>query len=181
MAVNELETDDIIQSLILLDKQPGWEFAIDIEGAPDELGTLAKDLEYEPITINVEEMNYGAQQFTMPVNQERVTINVTLRDTKDKKLYKWCKEIAAKVVHSDGTFGIPAEYVRRVTIFSLTNKEEDKSPDEYYMIFTNVGSLNRDRASKDFFEFPITITQFKTSGLGQSKYTQSIITAAETL
>ncbi|MCP4752653.1 MAG: hypothetical protein GY866_17340 [Proteobacteria bacterium] len=166
MAVSEEDTIiEYVEELVSTPKQPAWEFAIEIETAPDEFDTLAKDLSYEPITINVEERNYGAQQVATPVNQERVVLTVTLRGDKNKKLYNWCKKLAAKIVHSDGTFGIPSEYVVRVRIYSSTNKDDDPDPDEFHMIFTNVGAINPDRAANsDYLEFPVTFSQYKTSG-----------------
>ena len=184
MAVSlEDYTEKLVNEFAEQDKQPAWEFAIEIEDAPKELNILAKDLSYEPITINVEEKNYGAQQVTTPIGQERVTLTVTLRDTKKKVLYNWCKKLAAEITHSDGTFGIPAEYVKEVTIFSSTNIEEDGDPDVYYMIFTNVGEISKDRSSREYMEFPITMTQYKTSGFEKidNGFSTAIMNAAQNL
>jgi len=164
MAVDEgTFIEQCVDELVSLDKQGAWEFCVEIEDAPDEMDILAKDISYEPITINVEEKNYGSVQVAPPMNADRVTLTMTVRDTKDKKLYNWFKWLASQIVHSDGTFGIPVEYVKRVRIFSSTDKS-DPDPDEFYMVFTNIGEMSKDRTSKEHFEFPITWSQYKTSG-----------------
>ncbi len=166
MAVSDIQDIEIqVEALVQVNKRPAWEFAIDIDGAPGELDILARDLSYEPITINVEERNFGSQQVTMPSGTERTTLVITLRDTRDKKLYQWCNKVASEVAHSDGTFGLPENYVKEVTIYSTTSKDDDPSPDTYKMIFTNVGAINPDRSAKDqYLEFPITMTEYKTGG-----------------
>lgn len=160
----ETFTEQCVDELVALKKQGSWEFCVEIEDAPAEFDILVKDLNYEPITINVEEKNFGSVQIAPPINAERVTLTMTVRDTKDKKLYKWLTQLAGKIVHSDGTFGIPYEYVKRVRIFSSTNKADDPDPDEWYMVFTNVGEISKDRSSKEYLEFPTTWSQYKTSG-----------------
>ncbi len=166
MAVNEIRfTERQVESLVTTSKRPAWEFAIDIEGAPPELDLLARDLSYEPFGITLEEKNYGSQQVSLPVNNERLSLTITLRDTKDKKLYTWCKQKASEIIHSDGTFGLPAEYVKQVVIYSTSDKTADPDPDVFYMIFTAIGAINPDRSARgQFLEFPITMTQYKTTG-----------------
>jgi hypothetical protein len=172
MAVDE-ETfvQQCVDELVSLDKQGAWDGCLEIEDAPVEFDILIKDWSYEPITINVEEKNYGSVQVAPPMNAERVTLTMTARDTKNKKLYKWLKWLASQIVHSDGTFGIPFQYVKRVRVFSSTNKDDDPDPDEFFMIFTNIGEMSKDRSSREHFEFPITWSQYKTSGFEQESDT----------
>ncbi len=164
MIYEEDYIEEQVEMLVQTEKRPAWEFAIEIDGAPDVLDILAKDLSYEPVTINLGEKNYGSQQVSMPLATERTTLVLTVRDTKYKWLYHWCKEWAGKIANTDGTFGLPEEYVKTVTIYSNSNKAEDPWPTKYQMMLTNVGAINPDRSSRNqYLEFSITLTEYKTS------------------
>ncbi|MBU2648431.1 hypothetical protein KKI24_27240 [bacterium] len=170
MAVSEESyMEQLIDEFVVIERSGAWEFAIEIEDGPNDavsskmIDTLAKDISYEPITINVEEKNYGSQQVALPMNQERVTATITLRDDKKKTNYRWCKQEAGKIIHDDGTFGVPIEYVKRFRFYSTTDKSDE--PDEWGMFITNVGEISRDRSSKEHLQFTITVTQFKTSSV----------------
>lgn len=164
MIYEDKYVEDAVESLVQTEKRSSWEFAIEIEGAPDQLDILAKDLNYEPVTIGMQEKNFGSQQVSMPTATERTTLVLTVRDTKYKLLYHWCKSWAGEIARSDGTFGLPEQYVKAVTIYSNSNKLEDPWPTKYQMMLTNVGAINPDRSSRNqYLEFPITLTEYKTS------------------
>ncbi len=70
------------------------------------------------------------------------------------------------MVSSDGTFGLPIDYVKRVRVYSSTNPPEDPKPtvdyDEYYMFVTAISGFKPDRSSNEFFEFTVTLHELKS-------------------
>lgn len=165
MSVSEVEfMAQQVESYLKRNIRSAWEFTIDIEGAPDELNIYARDLSYDPIAINVADYAIGSKQFSLPDSTEKNTLVVTVRDTQEKKLYNWCKEWAADIVHTDGTFGIPIKYLKKIMVYSTTDKAKDPSPDIFPdMMLTNLGAINPDRSNRTgYLEFQITLTQYKT-------------------
>lgn len=166
---------EAFDSFILANKQRAWDFALEIEGAPNELNILAKNISYEPVTINTGAKQIGSQQWNLIESTEAVSLTATLRDAfiidgnkQRLVLYDFLKEWAGLEVNADGTFGIPAEYVKKVTIHHLAEKETD--PDVYYMFLRNIGDRPQDRSSKELFEFPITLIEYSTNGINQAAF-----------
>lgn len=180
--IDQIETE--VDQFIMIEKEEGWEFKLEIEEAPPELDLLAKDLEYGPIAITEETKEIGGIQSSQLTGTERVTLTITIRDDKTRKNYNYFKKWAGEMVHADGTFGLPIDYLREVKIYNNSNSEWDQEPEVYLMKPITVGDITKDRSNTtQFNEFPVVLTEHKNSGFKRNRKTvsyqsiQSTITA----
>ncbi len=147
--------------------QAGWQWYVEIEGQgitqPNGLQLYLKEISYEPITIETKEINIGSTKLTYPESAAPVDVTMMCRDHIDQRIYNWAKLQALKVVHPDGTVGIPSEFLLDWRRYSLSEESENMVLTEDIPVFiTGVGEISESREDAKFLEFPITYKQFRS-------------------
>ena len=153
----------LVKKLVLTDFQKDWLFSVSIDGAPDDLDMYVKDISYKPIGIGTESDNIGSIVYSYPKNFEEIQVSMTVGDNSDGRIYKWLKQWMLKVVHTDGTVGLPYGedgYVKNVTINNLTEDGKITNSETFEMYPITVGDFNRSRENGKFMEFPVTFQAF---------------------
>ena len=106
-----------------------------------------------------------------PTANQTMKITMTVRDHIDGRVQAFLKAWNGKVVHSDGTVGLPYGpdgYVRNVKIYNLTEAGGESMTCSYEMYPIQCGEVARSREKGEFMEFPATFVQFSTLALAIS-------------
>ena len=85
-------------------------------GAAVDVNLFATEVSYTPVTITGDAVNAGSAVFDTLTGTERIELSVTTLDDANGSLKKWFSSKAGQVASSDGTFGIPIEYLLRATV-----------------------------------------------------------------
>ena len=123
------ETEDfnklrlLTKTLVKTDFQKDWLFRLAIDGEPSEFDLFVKDISYGVFETATDEEQYGSASIAWPTANQTMKITMTVRDHIDGRVQAFLKAWNGKVVHSDGTVGLPYGpdgYVRNVKIYNLT-------------------------------------------------------------
>lgn len=157
-----------------------WQFRVEVDGEDDKARTmfkkdaahhslfdyLAKNVSFGPTEIATEPVEAGANVFTFPKTSQPVVITMTVRDTADRDLYNWFTAWAGKVVNDDGTFNLPYDYTRILTIYSY--RDDDGGSENALwsgLVYpAKMGDIEMSVDGEGFTEFPITFQQFSSLG-----------------
>ena len=157
-----------------------WQFRVQFDGAKDFLPELfkndgshhsifdylAKDVSFGPVDIACEPTEAGGTVFTFPKSSQPVVVSMTVRDTADRKLYKWFTAWSKLVVNDDGTFNVPYFYVRDLIV--KTYQDDDGGSEEVLwsggVYPQKMGDIQMAVDGEGFTEFPITFQQFRSMG-----------------
>lgn len=155
-------------------KQNIWHIAIeDIQPSKDSLPNKQKDINlfamdcsYTPITIVGEATPVGSGSYDQITNGERVELRITTRDDIQGNIKRWVKDLAARMTREDGTFGLPVDYLVRITVtHAFVSDNADGAiqavTDKYIMRLGSV-EYNKDRRQDALEELTISFTQFDT-------------------
>jgi len=84
--------------------------------SPANFNLFATDVGYNTITLSGDAIQLGGGSFDVLKQSERVEMRITTMDDSNGTLKKWFEERASMAVHSDATFGLPIEYLSRITV-----------------------------------------------------------------
>lgn len=84
--------------------------------AASKINLFATEVSYNVITVSGEPVRVGSGSFDTVNNSERVELRVTTMDSEAGDLKKWFKERTDRLAHSDGTFGLPIDYLMKIEI-----------------------------------------------------------------
>ena len=167
---------DTARNLVDTHFQHGFDWRIEIDGAPKDFELYAKDFTYCPIEVMTETMNVGIQQLTWPNSAGPVGVSMTMRDHEDRRIYNWFARLVAGeeirdaagnitgnrgMFNKDGTVNLPAEYVFDVRRYS---RGKEEPTDVWRMYPTKIGDITESVDQQGFLEFPITFMQFRSWG-----------------
>lgn len=150
------------RQLVHKDFQKQWQFRIEIEGEPAEFDLYVKDISYSTIEAVTENDSYGGISMAWPTGIELVKLSMTVRDDESGTIQRFIDSWIEKVVHKDGTVGLPygpLGYVKKVRKYIVTDKDERLS-EQWEMYPTTRGDVSQSRENSDFAEFPVTFMQF---------------------
>lgn len=88
----------------------------DAEGVSHAFNLFATDVSYTPWSITSEAKPIGMTSIDTVTGSERVEIRVTTYDDTQGTIKRWFDAQCAKVAHKDGTVGLPAEFLFKITI-----------------------------------------------------------------
>lgn len=151
----------MVKQLVRTPFQEGWQFRLDIDGAPKDFDIYVKEIGYSPIEIETETVKAGMQTLTYPAGTAPVTLSMTIRDNQDRRIYDWFTAWAKKVVNNDGTVNLPSQYCKKVKRINLVN---DLIKDTWLMYPIKAGDITESTDSQGFLEFPLTYVQFRSLG-----------------
>ena len=80
------------------------------------INLFVTDLSYGPITITADSHKVGSAVLDQPNGTEPIELRLTTMDDEAGSVRKWFDALASAVTHSDGTFGLPAEYLVKISI-----------------------------------------------------------------
>ena len=165
------ETEDfnklrlLTKPLVKTDFQKDWLFRLAIDGEPSEFDLFVKDISYGVFETATDEEQYGSASIAWPTANQTMKITMTVRDHIDGRVQAFLKAWNGKVVHSDGTVGLPYGpdgYVRNVKIYNLTEAGGESLTCSYEMYPIQCGEVARSREKGEFMEFTATFVQFST-------------------
>jgi len=160
-----------------------WQFRIEVDGMKDLAPKLAetdgpvtvfdylvKGVGFGPTEFETEPVQAGAAIFTYPKSSQPVVVTMTVRDTADRLLYNWFNVWAGKVLYSaddkvwDGTFNLPASYVKQLTIHALHDDTNASVLWSGHVYPQKMGDIEHSVDGEGFLEFPVVFQQFATLG-----------------
>lgn len=132
-------------------------------GSAPYLNLFATEVSYTPITIAGEAMRVGSGQFDKVDGTERVSMRLTTYDDSSGTIKRWFHDLAAKLAHKDGTFGLPSEYLIRLTVThaTITEGQGGAFTNEYVMRPESIES-ELSRREDGLEELQMTFVQFDT-------------------
>lgn len=85
-------------------------------GAAPDINLFATDVSYTAHTITGEAVRIGSSTFDTVTGTERVEMQVTTFDDAQGNVKRWFESLRNKIARPDGTFGLPIEYLIRITV-----------------------------------------------------------------
>ena len=155
----------LTKTLVKTDFQQDGLFRLAIDGEPSEFDLFVKDISYGVFETATDEEQYGSASIAWPTANQTMKITMTVRDHIDGRVQAFLKAWNGKVVHSDGTVGLPYGpdgYVRNVKIYNLTEAGGESLTCSYEMYPIQCGEVARSREKGEFMEFTATFVQFST-------------------
>lgn len=98
------------------------------EGGPYNLLNLfVVDVSYGPITITADAHKIGSAVLDQPNGTEAIEMRLTTMDNEKGSIRRWFSQLAGQVTNTDGTFGVPADYLLQIEILHSFVTEESKA------------------------------------------------------
>lgn len=121
-------------------------------------------ISYSPVGIPPDKQNIGSAVIDGVKNTEHVDLSLTTYDDSYGTLKRWFDAKAAAVAHSDGTIGLPIEYLVKIRILhSFFSDETNRGGYEVSYLMRPVSiehSLSREDGGKQ--QLQMQFTQFDT-------------------
>ena len=150
--------------------QAEWLFRLEVSGAPSDFDLYVKDISYPHFEIVTDDEQVGSATLSWPKTEQAVQISMTVRDNTDQRVAKFLRQWAHKVVHTDGTVGLPygaSGYVKDVSVYVQTPKGTETLVCKREMFPIKCGEISMSRENNAWMEIPVTFSQFSTlSGSG---------------
>jgi hypothetical protein len=74
------------------------------------------DVSYSPITITAEQHKVGSAVLDQPNGSEAIELRITTMDDEHGSIRRWFGALSARVTNQDGTFGLPASYLTKISV-----------------------------------------------------------------
>jgi len=99
-------------------------YKIEVEGGGKLFQLLTTDITFSPVTIPSERHQIGSASLDSVKTTENVEMRITVFDNKKGEIKRWFDKTSAKVAHSDGTVGLPAEYLVKIRVLHAYFSDE---------------------------------------------------------
>lgn len=124
------------------------------------------DVNYAPFTIIGEPTQVGSGNYDQITGSERVEMTVSMLDNQNGDVKKHLDNILLRMARPDGTFGLPIDYLQRVTVTHAFTDPDikaaiDAKQDRYIMRFAGY-QVNKDRTSQEVEQLEVNLVQFDT-------------------
>lgn len=139
-------------------------------GGLDLFNMFVLDVSYGPITITADSHKIGSAVLDQPNGTEAVELRITTLDDEHGTIKSWFTQLSALVTHEDGTMGVPADYLAKISItHSFVTDESSKywlggvqpwKVDAYFRPVSMEFDLSRKEDA--FEEFTMVFHQFDT-------------------
>lgn len=154
----------IVKQLVETPFQQGWQFRIEIDGAPRDFDLFVKDVTYGVFTIEYEDKQIGSKTVSSPINKASGIVSMTVRDHDDGRIRLFMSKLADKVVNSDGTVNLSSSYLVKLRLYRLLANENEILEAEWKVSAAECGEINRSRTDiNQFVSFPITFQKYITA------------------
>ena len=155
----------LVRQLVATDFAKEWLFRLELEGEPAEFDLFVKDISYSMFETSTDDEQIGSATLVWPTANQTIRISMTVRDHQDGRIRRFVKSWNEKVVHPDGTVGLPYGvdgYVKKCRIYSQTEEGAESVDEELEVYPIQCGEVSRSRENGQFLEFPVTFVQFST-------------------
>lgn len=153
----------IVKQLVETPFQQGWQFRIEIDGAPRDFDLFVKDITYGVFTIEYEDKQIGSKTISSPINKASGVVSMTVRDHDDGRVRLFMSKLAAKVVNPDGTVNLSSDYLIKLRLYRLLADDREILEADWKVSAAECGEINRSRADvNQFVSFPITFQKYMT-------------------
>lgn len=140
----------------------GWQFRVEVEGAPADWDLYCKEISQTPIELEVEAKRVGAHYLSYLTGAQPVGLSLTMRDNEDGRIYNWFEEWVGEVVYPDGTWGLPIDYLRTLKIFARRQDGSEYLRQELRVQPLTIGEMTESvERSGSLLEFPVTVVEFR--------------------
>jgi len=142
-----------------------WQFRVEIDEYPyptNDFDMYVREISYTPIEVETDVVKAGMQTLTYPSGTAPVTVTLMMRDHEDRRVSKWFTELIKKVVNSDGTVNLPADYCVNFRRYSLLEDNTEEETDKWLVYPTQLGEVTEATDGENLLEFPITFIQFRS-------------------
>lgn len=141
-----------------------WMFRVEAEGAPADWDLFCKEITQTPIELEANTRKLGSQYLSYLNGRQAVSLTLTMRDNEDGDVYNWFNDWVGKVAFSDGTWGLPSEYLKTFKIFRRKSDTSEVLRQELRVQPMVLGELTESvERSGSLLEFPITVIEFRGS------------------
>ena len=123
---------------------------------------FAQTVSYSPSTITSEKTNIGSTVMDGMSGTECVDMTITTLDDKYGTLKKWFDAKCGQAAHGDGTYGVPFEYLIKVTVHHMTVEAAAWSYHNTYLMRPTAIQHDLDRGAQDLEKLHMTFSQFDT-------------------
>ena len=151
-----------VKQLIETPFQQGWQFRVEIDGAPRDFDLYVRDVTYGPLTIEYEAKQIGSISINSPINRTATEISLTMRDHEDARMMKFLTILADKVTNDDGTVNLSSQYLVKMRMYRLLSNGQEVLESEWKV---SVGGFEvaRSRAElNQFISYPVTFQSFRS-------------------
>ena len=160
----------VSKKLVQTHFQHGWQFrievidwqSIELLGRPDDFDLYVKDVTYCPTEVEVEPIKVGASTITYPTGAGPVVISMTMRDNEDHRISNWFNALVARILNSDGTVNLPADYLLRWSRYTLLADGGEVQTAGWDAFPMKLGDVTESVDAQGFLEFPIQFQQFRS-------------------
>lgn len=143
-----------------------WMFRVEIDGAPGDWDLYCKEVVQTPIELETLQQRVGAHYLSYLNGKQPISVSLTMRDNEDGRIYDWFNQWVDSVVHKDGTWGLPIDYLRTLKIYRRDNDGGEALRQELRVQPLTMGEITETvERSGALLEFPITVVEFRGSGL----------------
>lgn len=143
-----------------------WQFRVEVGGAPDDWDLYCKEVVQTPIELEAAAQRVGAHVLSYLNSAQPVSLSLTMRDNQDGRIYDWFSDWVDQVVHPDGTWGLPIDYLRTARIFNRHEDGSERLRQELRVQPMVLGEITETvEPSGALLEFPITLLEFRGGGL----------------
>lgn len=142
--------------------QQGWQFRIEIDGAPRDFDLYVRDVTYGLLSIEYETKQIGSVSTNSPINRTAHEISLTLRDHEDGRIMKFLKDMADKVTNDDGTVNLSSTYLVKMRMYRLLFSGGEVLESEWKV---SIGGCEVARARPEvnqFISYPVTFQSFRS-------------------
>lgn len=157
----------IVRKLVAKDFQKQWQFRLELPNEPPDFDLYVKDIAYGTHEVITEEDTYGGAGMCWPTGVELVKLTATMRDDESGTISSFIDHWIEKVVHVDGTVGLPFGpdgYVKTVKRYIVTDTGE-RLAEQWDMYPKTRGEVSQSRENGEFLEFPVVFVLFGTQTL----------------
>jgi hypothetical protein len=85
-------------------------------GRLDFFNMFVLDVNYGVVVITADAHKVGSAVLDQPNGAEAVELRLTTMDDERGTIKSWFSQLSGRVAHDDGTMGVPAEYLSKITI-----------------------------------------------------------------
>lgn len=131
----------------------------------DAINVLALDVSFAPHTIDSEPVPIGSAVMDSVTGKQRVELRLTTMDTARGDIKRWLEFKARGVAHTDGTFGLPRDYLLGVQLRHMDPAGEWEKQQRFrHRWVMRVASVECElsRRVAELEELQITLAEFDT-------------------
>ncbi|MGP9633789.1 hypothetical protein ACT3R7_12050 [Halomonas sp. AOP43-A1-21] len=152
----------ISKQMVQTQFKEGWQFRVEIEGAPSDWDLYCKELSQTPVELEVKAKRVGAHYLSYYSGSQPIAVALTMRDNEDGRIFKWWQEWMDTVIYPDGTWGLPIEYLRTCKIYDRLRDGSESLRQELRVQPLTMGELTESvERSGGLLEFPLTLVEFR--------------------